>query len=251
MKGFTPTLLFFLLACNLNGEIVTLKLNSGDQLGNCIYLNDAPPYIYPDGKKKRKALFQCECGNEFISVIQDVKTGNTTSCGCYHKRIVGNMSRKHGLKKHKLYIVWENIKSRCYNQKDKAYHNYGGRGITICDEWRNDFKAFFDYATTLPRYGEPGLTIDRINNNGNYEKGNLRWASRHIQNTNQRMKSNNSSGFTGISYHKKSRKYISHIGFNGNKILIGYFYAIEDAVKARNQYIIDNKLAEYKIQPIT
>ena len=181
-----------------------------------------------------------------------MKSGNTTSCGCYHKECVGNMSRKHGLRSHKLYVTWSSIKARCYNKKDPAYKDYGSRGITICDEWRNNPKAFIEYALALPNAMKQELTIDRIRNNEGYKPGNLRWTDGHTQAVNQRAQKNNKSGFKGI-YHVKSnvnKRWYAYIGVNGKKKSLGYYHTIKEALEARNQYIIDNNLPEYKIQLI-
>ena len=86
--------------------------------------------IYPtetSNKKRRYGLYKCVCGNEFNSQIQDVKSGKTKSCGC--------LKVTHGLKSHRLYSVWKAMISRCTNQANKGYKNYGGRGITVCDRW--------------------------------------------------------------------------------------------------------------------
>lgn len=78
------------------------------------------------------------------------------------------------------------MKSRCYNAHNKSYRNYGGRGIEICEEWKKDFEAFRDYVKVLPHYGEEERTLDRINNDGNYEPGNVRWATKVEQSNNRR-----------------------------------------------------------------
>ena len=157
----------------------------------------------------------------------------------------GASMKKHGLHGSYLYTAFYNMKSRCYNSGDISYENYGARGITVCDEWRNNFKAFFDYVITLPNAMKPGYSIDRIDNNGNYEPGNIRWASKHLQSSNQRKRSDNTSGFIGID--KPTDKWRARIAVNGNQIHIGHYSSKEEAIKARNDYIINNNLTEYPL----
>lgn len=94
------------------------------------------------------------------------------------------MNYKHGLKNTRLYRIWLQIKNRCFNSNTDRYRDYGARGITVCDEWRNDFKAFYDWAMNNGYSDE--LTIDRIDNDGNYEPSNCRWVSVKVQNRNTR-----------------------------------------------------------------
>jgi len=153
---------------------------------------------------------------------------------------------KHGLRNHRLFPIWFQIKMRCVNPKDSAYKNYGGRGITICNKWRNKFKAFYDYITALPGYGEDGMTLDRINNDGNYEPGNMRWASRKDQCINRRKFKNNTTGLRGVTRDRNSFR--AFLGMNGEKIHLGNHKTIIDAANARNLFIIKNSLWQYPIQ---
>lgn len=119
-------------------------------------------------------LCQCECGNTAIVRRLTLTRGSSKSCG------------KHDKIHDELYKAWSAMKSRCYNAHNKSYRNYGGRGIEICEEWKKDFEAFRDYVKVLPHYGEEERTLDRINNDGNYEPGNVRWATKVEQSNNRR-----------------------------------------------------------------
>lgn len=116
---------------------------------------------------------------------------------------------------------------RCFNENDKNFSNYGGRGITVCDEWRKDFVAFYEYVSKLEHFGEDGYSLDRINNDGNYEPGNVRWANRVEQGRNKRnnviveydgknMTLTETAERSGISYNVLQWRY-SH-GWRGEKL---------------------------------
>jgi len=228
------------------------KYRIEEEVGNngIIYLYDVNPYIKPSGKKERKARFKCTCGKEFEAIISSVKSGNTKSCGCYMINKIKESNTIHGLRSHPLYIKWASIVSRCNNKNVNNYERYGGRNIKICKEWRKNFKSFYDYVTKLPNYRKKGVTLDRIDNDGNYEPGNLRWITIRQQNINRRTQKNNTSGYIGIGYNKYHKKWSSIININKKQIHIGYFLNKEDAIKSRNAYIVTNNLKEYSIQKI-
>ena len=141
---------------------------------------------YCGSNKNGRALWlcQCECGNTKIILGNSLLSKLTFSCGCYNKEHSKNIHTKHNMSYSKLYKVWQGMKTRCYNPNFIYYCNYGGRGITICNEWKNDFSKFYEWA--INNGYKEGLTIDRINNDGNYEPNNCRWVTRAEQNRNKR-----------------------------------------------------------------
>jgi len=125
----------------------------------------------------------CACGNIVIVSSANLKVGNTKSCGCLRKEVSSQKSFVHGMHKSPEYRTWERMKERCCNTNRPAYKYYGGRGISIYPKWKDSFIAFFNYIGPKP----PGnYSIDRINTNGNYEPGNVRWATPKEQANNSR-----------------------------------------------------------------
>lgn len=186
--------------------------------------------------KKRYGLYKCFCGNEFTTVIQSVKRGLTQSCGCL------GTNNKHNLANHRLYATWKQMNARCNNPKSKSYNDYGARGVKVCDEWHNMENFIKDMFSS---YAE-GLTIDRIDVDGDYEPNNCRWTSREIQQRNKRIYKNNKSGHNGVCWHKIANKWMVGIKVNNKKIHLGYFDNVQDGALAYDKYIIDNNLEHTK-----
>lgn len=129
-------------------------------------------------------LCRCDCGKEIVTRSCDLRNGKTTSCGCFHKELVANITKSHELSGTRLYNIYSDMIQRCFNPKGTGYDNYGGRGITVCDDWKNNRQSFFDWAVAKG-YSE-ALTLDRIDNDGNYCPDNCRWATASEQRINQR-----------------------------------------------------------------
>ena len=163
----------------------------------------------------------CECGNEKEIRKNHLMQGRTKSCGCLNRE----NHIKHNLYKHPLYRIWSGIKTRCYNKNNKDYKNYGARNIKICEEWLNDPKVFIKWA--LKNGYKKELSIDRINNNGDYEPNNCKWSTAKEQANNKRDRPNK----TGIKYiYFENNKYRVRMPVNGKNKRFGCFNTLEEAV---------------------
>lgn len=148
------------------GRYTVIKRVENDKHGNAVW------------------LCRCDCGNEKNVVGRSLRSGVVVSCGCYHKDDIRVRETTHNESKTRLFHIWQKMKSRCYNAKNKFYSYYGGRGISVCDEWKDDYSAFSAWSKSNGY--DDTLTIDRIDHDGNYCPQNCRWVSRKVQQNNTR-----------------------------------------------------------------
>lgn len=170
---------------------------------------------------------KCDCGNVTLVKKWDVTSGNTKSCGCLKMDVVKKMNQQntsHGMSGTKIYKIWESMKRRCDSNKTERYSNYGGRGITYCDKW-DKFEGFHEWSKKSG-YKE-GLSIDRIDVNGNYEPSNCRWVtlekqsfnktnSRKVAYKNKELTIAELAKETGKSYHLLYQRIVK-LGWNVNE----------------------------------
>lgn len=192
---------------------------TGQKVGRLTVIKRADSVLKANGKLATRWLCQCECGNTKIVRAEALGRG-TKSCGCLKRETNKMKHTDNPVRPKRLYRIWCGMKGRCNNKNLKAYKNYGGRGIQVCKNWVNNYKEFEKWA--LNNGYNDNLTIDRINNDENYEPSNCRWTDRKEQNRNKR---NN-----------------IYITYNGNKILLKD-YAKE---KNLNYKSLHSKYLRYK-----
>jgi len=160
----------------MRGHIANIK---GQRFGRLV----AREFV---GIKDHKATWQCDCdcGKKVIVVGKSLRRGLSQSCGCLKNYLLVKRSTKHGMSHDRLYNIYLGMIKRCYNPKSRVYKHYGGRGITVCDEWLNSFIDFSKWA--FKNGYQDDLEIDRIDHNGNYMPSNCRWADSFTQARNKR-----------------------------------------------------------------
>jgi len=211
---------------------------TGERYGRLMALT----YVGVDKNRNSTWLCECTCGKTTIVSSKSLRSGNTRSCGCLKLELLVERSTKHRLCNHPLYTIWQGLKLRCYCPGATKYKDWGGRGIKMCNEWREDFLPFFRWAEPL---WSQDLQIDREDNDGDYTPDNCRFVTGSVNCMNRRVKSTNTTGYTGVHPHKS--KFQVAIAVNKKNTYVGIFNTIKEAVSARNNYIKNHGLP-YKIQ---
>lgn len=185
--------------CGLTTEVESTKLTSGNTktCGKCASVQavgrkfgrlTVVSTFYAKGNLMCNCVCDCHKNKEYTVVYyQSLLRGTTKSCGCYRS----DKNKIHGMVYTRFYGIWSQMKGRCYRPKNPAYKYYGGRGITVCDRWKDSFENFKEdmyeyYQQHIEEFGEDNTTIDRINVDGNYELNNCKWATRKEQSNNTR-----------------------------------------------------------------
>ena len=154
-----------------------IEVKTGERYGKLTIVKEVEGY-------RRKFQVKCDCGNTTNVILNSLRNGKTTSCGCYNKQVLEERNRTHGLRNHYLYHTWSRMKQRCYNPNCEDYKYYGAVGVTICDRWRYSFPNFLEDVGDRP---SPKHSIDRFPDKyGNYEPTNVRWATHSEQMLNRR-----------------------------------------------------------------
>lgn len=177
-------------------------------------------------------LCKCDCGNETIVIGSRLYTGKTKSCGCLTRESTIERNTRHGYGHSKLYNARLRMIDRCTNPKNKDFSYYGGRGINVCKEWLDKEKGVVAFCEWAKSNGyEEGLTLDRIDVNGDYSPDNCRWVTMAVQGNNRRARQNK-TGFPGVAQNPWSGRYVATIRVGGERINLGTYDTAEEAGEA-------------------
>jgi hypothetical protein len=152
--------------------------------GNLTIIEEVSKKHYKCGKSHRMVKCRCKCGAIIIVGLSAIKSGNTKSCGCYRKE--NPNGKTHGMRESPEYRIWCAMRNRCYNKNVNDYEYYGGRGISVCKRWQEKGTGFINFFADIGKRPSSTHSIDRIDNNGNYEPTNCKWSTAIEQASNKR-----------------------------------------------------------------
>lgn len=173
----------------------------------------------------------CSCPDETVCVVRGsaLTAGNTKSCGCIRKKTTLKLNMTHKKTGTNIYCTWANMKQRCYNPKNKQFKDWGGRGIAVCKQWRDSFEAFYKDVSKLPHFGEKGYSLNRKNNDGNYEPENVEWSNQYSQANNKR--NNHLISYNGEVY--SLSQWAAKLGIKRSTLdqrINAYYWSIDKAI---------------------
>lgn len=197
---------------NVYGQLTVLHLNKEKSRGKRTYW-----------------VCSCSCGNVKSISRDSLKSGHSNSCGCLRSKIVTENMTTHGKSSTREFFIWFDMKRRCYDKNNKSYNNYGGRGIKVDKRWLDSFENFYEDIGEIPE----GFSLERVNVNGDYTSDNIAIANASRQSFNRRQLPNNTSGRTGVYWHKHSNRWRGAITVDGKTMHLGSFVNKEDCIYAR------------------
>lgn len=209
-------------SCGCDSKRKPTKYTIGEVFGSLTITSEGARC---ETSNKRRVICSCICGKVVLVSTNNLISGNTVSCGCSRNT--------HGMSDTRTYQIHEGMLRRCKEENAEEFPHHSGRGITVCHMWNPALGGSF--TNFLADMGEApdGLTLDRIDNDGNYEPSNCRWATNSIQGYNKGLDPNNTSGKSGVSFYTKQGKWSAEIHVDGEHIRLGLFNNFEDAVNAR------------------
>lgn len=209
-------------------------INPGDRYGRLEILQEAPSHITAGKQRIRCWDVVCDCGVTVTVRQPDIRSGKTKSCGCLSREAAALANKTHGMTGTRTHEIWRGMIKRCTQKNRKDYKYYGGRGISVCARWLT-FDAFFADMGEAPA----GMSIERKNNDGNYEPSNCCWATQSQQVKNKRMLRDTASGVRGVTRIARNGKWRATAYHNGRKHGAGVYSTIAAAEQA-----VKNKLVE-------
>lgn len=210
-----------------------MTISAGDKFGRLTVLSRGNTKVFPSGGRKYTWNCVCDCGNNTNVLGSHLKSGHTQSCGCLLVEKRGTGKIKHNLSKTPGYDSYQAMLSRCYGTTELSNKYYISRGITVCDRWlEKDGQGLINFLEDMG-YPPENFSLDRINPDGDYCKENCRWVNKSLSAFNTRLRENNTSGRSGVSWVERLGKWRARITHQGIEIHLGIFSSFEEACSVR------------------